>query len=196
MVETHAGQGLNARDGVARWPLAVAPAATAGTAARLAACLLAALLFAGCASFPVEEVPPPDARQPETGTGPRLPPELPPAPPEAVPTPQPAPQPLPAPVPTPIEPRSYHPAGEALVEQARRESDLGNDALAGATLERALRIDGNNPWIWIELGYLRLDAGQRAAAESMARKALSLANRDPVARDAATRLLQQAGAPP
>lgn len=181
MVETYAGQGLSSRDG----------------AARLAACLLATLLFAGCASFPVEDVPPPDARQPEAGTGPRLPPELPPRPPETVPMPQPQPQPAPQPlpVPTPAQPPSYHPAGEALVEQARRESDLGNDALAGATLERALRIDGNNPWIWIELGHLRLEAGQRAAAESMARKALSLANRDPIARDAAARLLQQAGAP-
>jgi len=178
MVATHTGQGLR----------------TLGRAA----CLLAALLFAGCAAFPVEDVPPPDARQPEAGTGPRLPPELPPRPAEAVPTPQPAPQPqpLPAPVPAPVQPQSYHPAGEALVEQARREADLGSDALAGATLERALRIDGNNPWIWIELGYLRLDAGQRAGAESMARKALSLSNRDPVARDAAMRLLQQAGAPP
>jgi Tfp pilus assembly protein PilF len=154
---------------------------------------LVALLFAGCAAFPVEDLPPPDARQPEAGTGPRLPPELPPRPPEAVPTPQPQPAPQPLPVPAPVQPQSYHPAGEALVEQARRESDLGNDALAGATLERALRIDGNNPWIWIELGYLRLDAGQRAAAESMARKALSLAARDPGARAAAARLLQQAG---
>lgn len=157
--------------------------------------VLALLLLGGCVTFPVAE-PPPERRVPEAGapgTVPRLPPEPRTAPPpEAVPVPRSAPAPAPVPEP-PVAPR-YHPAGEALVEQARREALLGNDALAGATLERALRIDGNNPWIWIELGHLRLDAGQRAAAESMARKALSLTGRDPVARDAASALLQQAGA--
>lgn len=88
---------------------------------------------------------------------------------------------------------AYHPAGEALVEQARREALLGNDALAGATLERALRVDGANPWIWIELGHLRLAAGQRSGAEGMARKALSLSSRDPAARQAAVALLEQSG---
>lgn len=155
---------------------------------------LALLLLGGCAAFPVTE-PRPEPRAPETGTLPRLPTEQRPAPsppPDAAPVPRSVPAPAPVPEP-PVAPR-YHPAGEALVEQARREAMLGNDALAGATLERALRIDGNNPWIWIELGHLRLEAGQRAAAESMARKALSLAGRDPVARDAASALLQQAGA--
>jgi Flp pilus assembly protein TadD len=93
----------------------------------------------------------------------------------------------------PEVPPSYHPAGEALVEQARREAMLGNPAAAGSTLERALRIDGANPWIWIELGYLRLEAGQDDAAESMARKALSLATADAGARAAAERLLGEAG---
>ena len=147
---------------------------------------------AGCAPFPVEEVPPPDVREPAPAIepAPRQPQVLP--PPEAVPEPRAAPQPLPQPEPE-IAP-SYHPAGEALVEQARREAMLGDAAAAGATLERALRIDSANPWIWIELGYLRLEAGQAAAAESMARKALSLASVDRKAREAATRLLQQSGA--
>lgn len=156
--------------------------------------LLMVALFAGCAAFPEAEEPPrPDASQPEHGRGPQLPPGLPPSP-EPLPERLPAPRPVPSPAPEPLPPPpSYHPAGESLVEQARREADLGNDALAGATLERALRIDGNNPWIWIELGHLRLGAGDRAAAESMARKALGLASRDPVAREAAASLLQQAG---
>jgi tetratricopeptide (TPR) repeat protein len=147
---------------------------------------------AGCAPFPVQEVPPPDVREPAPEIEPTLrqPQVLP--PPEATPEPRGAPQPLPQPEPD-IAP-SYHPAGEALVEQARREAMLGNAAAAGSTLERALRIDSANPWIWIELGYLRLEAGQAAAAESMARKALSLASVDRKAREAATRLLQQSGA--
>ena len=180
MAETNAGWGLSG-SGAAR-------------AGRVVSAVLFAALFAGCAAFPVEQVPRPAPDAPETGAGPELPPEMPPAPPEGLPdAPRPVLRPVPIPTPEPVQPPSYHAAGEALVEQARREADLGNAALAGATLERALRIDGNNPWIWIELGHLRLEAGQRPAAESMARKALSLANRDPVARDAAAQLLQQAG---
>ena len=182
MVEASAGQGLNG--GAGRWrPRGVA---------RVAASLLAAALLAGCAAFPVDEGAAPGAGQPEHGSGPELPPE------SAETTPDSRPEArsgtvVPTPAPTPPPPPSYHPAGEALVEQARRESELGNDAVAGATLERALRIDGDNPWIWIELGHLRLAAGQRVAAESLARKALSLATHDPVARDAAATLLQLAG---
>lgn len=156
--------------------------------------MLAAALAAGCAWVPLEPespAPAPASRPPPTGAGPRLPVEEPPV--TTVPAPAPRPVPLPAPAPESLPPPSYHPAGEALVEQAQREAQLGNDALAGATLERALRIDGNNPWIWIELGHLRLSAGQRDAAESMANKALSLSQRDPAARAAAARLLQQAG---
>lgn len=156
---------------------------------RLAA-LCAAALLAGCAAFPELERPAPSP-QPQSGAGPELPPDVPPRSPETVPVPPAEARPVPTPMPEPVP--SYHPAGEALVVQARREADLGNEALAGATLERALRIDGNNPWIWIELGHLRLVEGQPAAAESMARKALSLAARDPAARAAATRLLQQVG---
>ena len=163
------------------------------SAGRLAVAVLAAAWLAGCAWLPPEEEPPArEVSQPEAGERPALPPE-----PRTTPVPEPErsarPMPLPTPEPEPLLPPSYHPAGEALVEQARREVLLGNDALAGSTLERALRIDGNNPWIWIELGHLRLAAGQRAAAESMARKALSLSTRDPGARGAAAGLLQQAG---
>jgi hypothetical protein len=169
------------------------------TAPRLAALLLGCLLLPGCASWPLEagrsESEP---SRPAPGEGPVIPGELP------APAPVPAPEaesapravPLPAPETEPLPPPSYHPAGEALVEQARREAMLGNDAMAGATLERALRVDGNNPWIWIELGHLRLAAGQRAAAEGMARKALSLSVRDPAARGAAATLLRQAGSGP
>jgi tetratricopeptide (TPR) repeat protein len=161
---------------------------------RLITLVLGGALLAGCAALPVEQPPPPEAGEAEVGAGPRLPPELPATPDEVVPEPRLAP--LPEPVPPADPAPSYHPAGEALVEQARRETLLGNEASAGATLERALRIDGNNPWIWIELGFLRLEAGQPAAAEGMARKALSLAGRDPQARAAAQDLLQRTGARP
>ena len=162
-------------------------------AGRMASCLLLAALASGCVALPTERPPPPQPPEPASGTVPQLPSDLPRIPPEAEAEPRLAPQPAPQPR---LELPSYHPAGEALVEQARREALLGSPALAGATLERALRIDGSNPWIWIELGHLRLEAGQAAAADSMARKALSLASMDPSARAAAGRLLQQAGAGP
>jgi hypothetical protein len=167
------------------------------TGRHLAAGLLALAFLSGCTYLAVEEPPPRrEIPQPEAGTGPSLPPESPaPMPPqEQERSTRPVPLPAPEPGLEPLAPPRYHAAGEAMVEQARREVLLGNDALAGATLERALRVDGNNPWIWIELGHLRLAAGQRAAAESMARKALSLSTRDPAARAEAARLLQKAGA--
>lgn len=154
---------------------------------RLAAVGLLALAAAGCTSFPVAERSQPEAVEPVPAAEPPAEVRTMPAPPAAEPLPRPVPQP--APEALPEVPPSYHPAGEALVEQARREALLGNVAAAGSTLERALRIDGGNPWIWIELGHLRLDAGQAGAAESMARKALSLATTDPQARQAAERLL-------
>ena len=194
MVETDAGYRVSVAHGhvqTNRGALAIS-GAHGRAGARLAALLCCMVLFAGCAVFPVTGQPvPAPAPAPETGAGPELPPELPPMPPETAPAPQPEARPVPTPMPEPAP--GYHAASEALVEQARREADLGNAAAAGATLERALRIDGNNPWIWIELGHLRLAAGQQAAAESMARKALSLAARDPAARSAAASLLQQAG---
>lgn len=157
-------------------------------AAGLAVAFLCSGLLAGCASWPVEEEQP-EPERPESGAGPRIEPGTPAPPREAESAPRPVPMPEPSPEDMP--PPAYHPAGEALVEQARREALMGNDALAGATLERALRVDGGNPWIWIELGHLRLVAGQRAAAEGLARKALSLSARDPGARSAATALLDQ-----
>lgn len=91
---------------------------------------------------------------------------------------------------------AYHPAGVALLEQARNERSAGDPDRAGATLERALRVDADNPWIWIELARLRMDAGRAAAAEGMARKAFSLATRDEAARSAARALIDASGSGP
>jgi penicillin-binding protein 1B len=43
---------------------------------------------------------------------------------------------------------------------------------ATVSLERALRIEPNNPLLWIEMGRLRMDQRNYAQAESMGRKAL------------------------
>jgi uncharacterized protein HemY len=42
------------------------------------------------------------------------------------------------------------------------------------SLERALRIEPNNPLLWIEMGRLRMDQRNYPQADAMGRKALSM----------------------
>jgi len=88
-------------------------------------------------------------------------------------------------------PRQYHlgPAATALVAQARTQAGGGEYAAAGATLERALRIEPENPLLWVELGRLQMGEGNAAQADSMGRKALALATGDPAAEASAWRLI-------
>ncbi len=61
----------------------------------------------------------------------------------------------------------------SLLEQAQSESDAGRHEAAGASLERALRIEPRNPWLWTELAQVRLAEGQYAQAVTLARKSNS-----------------------
>jgi len=63
---------------------------------------------------------------------------------------------------------------------------------ASATLDRALRIEPNNPLLWIERGRLRLAENDPRQAESCARKALALASGDRAAQGQSGRLLADA----
>jgi hypothetical protein len=100
--------------------------------------------------------------------------------PEAVAPSEPLPQPT---------PRTLSPATRSLVAQAQAQSAAGNDALAAGTLERALRIEPNNPLIWIEMAKLRQEEGNAAQAENLARKALSMASGDPRTQASAWRVM-------
>jgi tetratricopeptide (TPR) repeat protein len=96
------------------------------------------------------------------------------------------------PVPTPREPtRQYRLGGaaSALVTQAHARAAAGDYPAATATLERALRIEPENPLAWIELGRVHLAAGNAAQADNMGHKALALASGDPSAQAAAWRLI-------
>lgn len=111
-------------------------------------------------------------------------------------TAQPAPlpgQPYPAPSEHPPAqgPRQFHlgPATTALVTQAHAQAGGGDFGQAAATLERALRIEPDNPLLWIELGRVRLGEGNAAQADAMGRKAAALATGDPGAQAAAWRLI-------
>ena len=84
-------------------------------------------------------------------------------------------------------------ASQALLAQSRHEVGVGNLSAAADDLERALRIDPLQPLLWLELGELRLAAGDRGQAEMMAHRALSLGGRDPAIQARVEDLLVRAG---
>jgi len=94
----------------------------------------------------------------------------------------------------PAPTRQYHLGGaaSALVTQAHTRAAAGDYPAATATLERALRIEPENPLTWIELGRVQLAAGNAAQADNMGHKALALASGDPNAQAAAWRLISDA----
>ncbi len=98
---------------------------------------------------------------------------------------------MPEPMPPPNRPRTLKPASRALVAQAQNQSKAGNDALAAVTLERALRIEPDNPLLWIELAKVRQNEGNELQAENLARKALSMATGDGRTQAAAWRVIAQ-----
>jgi tetratricopeptide (TPR) repeat protein len=147
---------------------------------RVWAVLVTSAVLAACA------VPSP-YQQP---TSPQLPPETPPAetrPGEAPNTVE-EPQPLPAPV---MREPTLGAASRALVSQAQTQLATKNYAVAASSLERALRIEPDNPLLWIELGKVRLAEGNYVQAENMARKAVSMAVNAPRAQSSAWRLIAE-----
>ena len=67
----------------------------------------------------------------------------------------------------------------ALLDRAQLDNNAGQREAAGASLERALRIEPRNPWLWLELAQVRLAQGQYAQAITLARKSNSFAGRQP-----------------
>jgi tetratricopeptide (TPR) repeat protein len=109
------------------------------------------------------------------------------------PTPQ---QPVPQPVPPPPQqqPKEFRlsAASAALVKQSRAQSVKGEYPAAIATLERALRIEPDNPLVWLELGQVHLASRNAPQAESMGRKAVALATGNPMVQSNAWRLVGDA----
>jgi tetratricopeptide (TPR) repeat protein len=95
----------------------------------------------------------------------------------------------PAPGAAPARQFRLGPAANALVTQARTQAGGGEYAAAGATLERALRIEPDNPLLWVELGRVQMGEGNAGQADAMGRKALALATGDPTAQASAWRLI-------
>jgi tetratricopeptide (TPR) repeat protein len=83
-------------------------------------------------------------------------------------------------------------AARALIGQAGQQESKGDLEAAAATLERAVRIEPRNPLVWVEYAHLKLLAQNAREAESLARRALSLAGEDPRAQAKGYGLLAQA----
>jgi Flp pilus assembly protein TadD len=98
----------------------------------------------------------------------------------------------PAAAPPPVRENHLSAATLSLVTQSRQLSSHGDLDGASSTLDRALRIEPNNPLVWIELGRLRLAESNPHQAESCGRKALALASGDRAAQRQAGRLLADA----
>src|SRR5262249_22499934 len=80
-------------------------------------------------------------------------------------------------------------ASAALVSQAHAQGASGDYGQAAATLERALRIEPDNPLLWIELGRVQLAENNPGQADGMGHKALALATGDAAAQASAWRLI-------
>jgi tetratricopeptide (TPR) repeat protein len=141
---------------------------------RLAVLLLVTGLVA-CRSLLSPERPPNPPPEPGAAAAPAGA-----APPAAAPTPQ-----------TPTRQYRLGSAASALVAQAHTRAAAGDYPAAMATLERALRIEPENPLAWIELGRVQLASGNAAQADHMGHKALGLAGGDPNAQAAAWRLIAE-----
>jgi hypothetical protein len=127
-----------------------------------------------------------------------------PAPPAPVPPTQeppvetrPAPEPeqpveIPAPPPAPVvrEP-TLSAASRALVNQAQVQLQSKNYPVAASSIERALRIEPDNPLLWVELGKVRQAEGNYVQAENMGRKAASMSVNAPKANSAAWSLIAE-----
>ena len=147
------------------------------------ACLLLAL--GGCALTRS----PPTFPAPAPGTPSTTPAPAPQAPGTAVPQPPPPPQHPPAP-----PPRQFHlsAASSALLTQAHAQAAGGDFGQAAATVERALRIEPDNPLLWIELGRLRMSDNNPGQADAMGRKALALSTGDASTQASAWQLIADA----
>ncbi|MEX2516675.1 MAG: tetratricopeptide repeat protein [Gammaproteobacteria bacterium] len=79
---------------------------------------------------------------------------------------------------TTVEQPAVSPAVVALLENARTHAAAGDGEQAAASLERALRIEPRNPWLWHRLGVLRLQQENYRAAIELANRSNALAASD------------------
>ena len=66
-----------------------------------------------------------------------------------------------------------------------------NYVVAASSIERALRIEPDNPLLWIELGKVRFAEGNYVQAENMGRRAVALSVNAPRTHSAAWSLIAE-----
>jgi tetratricopeptide (TPR) repeat protein len=117
---------------------------------------------------------------------------------DIMPFPDAAPETQPEPVPPLVTPAPDAPrenvAVARLMENARADTRAGRLAEAGASLERALRIEPRNPRLWHELARVRLAQGQFAQAENLAARSNSFVGSDSTLRSQNEQLIAEARA--
>ena len=94
-----------------------------------------------------------------------------------------------------MEPEARSGSAEAvqeLVASSRTSRASGDYAHALADIERAIRIEPRNPYLWLELGETHLSRDDPQQAAATARKAMSVAGMDGAAKAAAEDLLERA----
>ena len=159
---------------------------------RLLAAGLLSLQLSGCVILrePVESPNPPRPAGPAPGYQGQPTSPNPAAPPGELSASPPMP---PATPPPPVATRQFHlgTAASALVSQAHRQAAAGDPQLAIGSIERALRIEPDNPLLWIELGEIHENAGHFDQAAGMGHKALQLATGDPRAQSASWHLIAE-----
>jgi len=73
---------------------------------------------------------------------------------------------------------TYSTPVESLLKESHKLQGEGDVAGAVASIERALRIEPRNAYLWNRLAHLRLDQGQGKRAAELAAKSTSLAGAD------------------
>jgi tetratricopeptide (TPR) repeat protein len=71
------------------------------------------------------------------------------------------------------------PAADALLREAERQRQMRDYVGAAATLERALRIEPRQAYLWNRLAQVRLEQGYQAQAANLAARSNSLARDEP-----------------
>ena len=66
----------------------------------------------------------------------------------------------------------------ALLESAREAEKARQYGRAAAALERALKVEPRNPWLWHRLAAIRYRQGRHPEAEALSRRSMSLSPGD------------------
>lgn len=88
------------------------------------------------------------------------------------------PGPASGPLPATVSKGSAKPVVVALAQDAQLAREQGRHEQAASYLERALRIEPADPWLWHRLARVRAEQGRNEQALNLARKSNALAGAD------------------